>query len=105
VTAADLQRVARDYLTKENRTVGVFLRKEGAPPPDPELEALPAQAKAMARQALEQIKGETDPDKLRQGIAQMQQMAAQAPPEMKGAVDLILKRAQERLAALESGKK
>jgi len=28
VTAADIQRVARAYLTKENRTVGVFLRKE-----------------------------------------------------------------------------
>ena len=27
VTAADIQRVARAYLTKENRTVGVFLRK------------------------------------------------------------------------------
>ena len=31
VMAADLQRVARAYLTKENRTVGVFLRKEPAP--------------------------------------------------------------------------
>jgi len=31
VTAADLQRVARTYLTKENRTVAVFLRKEPAP--------------------------------------------------------------------------
>jgi predicted Zn-dependent peptidase len=105
VTAADVQRVAQTYLTKEARTVGIFLRKEGGPPPDPELEALPAQARAMARQALEQIKGETNPDNLRAGIAQMQQAAKEAPPEMKGAVDLILKRAQERLAALESGKK
>ena len=29
VTAADIQRVARAYLTRENRTVGVFLRKAG----------------------------------------------------------------------------
>jgi predicted Zn-dependent peptidase len=29
VTAADLQRVARGYLTRENRTVATFLRKEG----------------------------------------------------------------------------
>jgi predicted Zn-dependent peptidase len=35
VTAADIQRVARAYLTKENRTVGVFLRKEAAPAPSP----------------------------------------------------------------------
>ena len=40
VTAEDLQRVSRTYLTKENRTVAVFLRKEpaggeaaAAPPP------------------------------------------------------------------------
>jgi len=30
VTAADLQRVARVHFTKENRTVGVFLRRPGA---------------------------------------------------------------------------
>ena len=31
----------------------------------------------------------------------MQQAAGQAPPDMKPAIDLILKRAQERLATLE----
>jgi predicted Zn-dependent peptidase len=31
VSPADIQRVARTYLTKENRTVGVFLRKEAPP--------------------------------------------------------------------------
>jgi predicted Zn-dependent peptidase len=30
VTAADLQRAAREYLTRENRTVGIFLRKPSA---------------------------------------------------------------------------
>jgi predicted Zn-dependent peptidase len=38
VTAADIQRVARTYLTRENRTVAVFLRKDQAPetaPPPP----------------------------------------------------------------------
>ena len=34
VTPADLQRVAKEYLTKENRTVGIFLRKEGAAAPE-----------------------------------------------------------------------
>jgi predicted Zn-dependent peptidase len=33
VTAADLQRVATEYLTKQSRTVGTFLRKAGAPRP------------------------------------------------------------------------
>jgi len=35
VTAADIQRVARTYFTKENRTVGVFLRKEAGSSPAP----------------------------------------------------------------------
>jgi predicted Zn-dependent peptidase len=43
VTAADLQRVAKEYLTKENRTVATFLRKEGAAPE--KLQALPAEKK------------------------------------------------------------
>ncbi|HEY7510720.1 MAG TPA: pitrilysin family protein [Vicinamibacteria bacterium] len=104
VTAADLQRVAKEYLTRENRTVGIFLRKEGAAPADPELAALPAQAQAMVKQSLQRVEAETDPAKLREGIARMQEAAAQAPAEMKPAIDLIVKRAQERLAALESKK-
>jgi len=105
VSAADIQRAAKEYLTKENRTVGIFLRKEGtATAEDPELAALPAQAQAMVKQSLARIEAETDAAKLREGLAQMQQAASQAPPEMKPAIDLIVKRAQERLAALESKK-
>src|SRR5262249_26747296 len=37
LTAADLQRVSKEYFTRENRTVGIFLRKEGGAPVDPEL--------------------------------------------------------------------
>jgi predicted Zn-dependent peptidase len=111
VTAGDLQRVAKQYLIRENRTVGVFLRKEGgaaaedAPAEDAELLALPPQAQAMVRQGLQQIAAETDPEKLKAGMDQMRQMAGQVPPEMKPAVELILKRAEERLAALTTGKK
>jgi predicted Zn-dependent peptidase len=105
VTADDLQRVSREHLRPENRTVGVFLRKEGAAPEDPEVAALPAEARPMVKQGLQQILAETDPAKLREGITQMQAGAAQAPPEMKAAIELLVKKAQERLAALESGKK
>ena len=104
VTAADLQRAAKHYFTKENRTVGVFLRKTGdaaAAADDPEVAALPAPAQGMARQQIARIQAETDPAKLREGLAQMEQAKAQVPPEMKPVFDLLLKRAQERLAALE----
>jgi len=105
VTADDLQRVAKAYLTKENRTVGTFLRKEDAAPEDLEIAKLPPQAQAMVRQAAKQIEAETDPAKLQERVAQMQQMAGQVPAEMKPAFDLILKKAGERLSALSGEKK
>ena len=105
VTAGDLQRVAKDYLTKETRTVAIFLRKEGAIAEDPEIAKLPPQAQAMVRQNLKEIEAETDVARLQEGIAQMQQMAGQAPPEMKPALDILLKRSQERLTVLSSEKK
>jgi hypothetical protein len=104
VAAADLQRVAQQYFTLENRTVGIFLRKEGGAGEDPELQTLPPQARAMARQALQQIAAETDAAKLQQMVAQMEQAAGQVPAEVKPAVALVLKRAQERLQAMSKGK-
>jgi hypothetical protein len=59
----------------------------------------------MARQQIARIKAETDPAKLREGLAQMEEAKGQVPPEMKPVLDLIVKRAQERLAALEGQKK
>jgi len=107
VTAADLQRVARASFTRENRTVGVFLRKAGAAAEaeDPELAALPAEARTMARQQLQEIAAEADAARLREGIARLTEAQGQVPPEMKPAFELLLKRAQERLAALEGGNK
>jgi len=104
-TAADLQRVAQQYLGAENRTVGIFLRKEGGAPEDKELASLPQQAQAMVRQASQQIAAEKDPARLREMIEKMQQAAAQVPPEMKPAAELVLKRAQERLQSLSGEKK
>ena len=105
VTAADIRRVAQEYLKPENRTVGTFLRKAGAAPPDPDLAGLPPQAQAMVRQATQQIADEKDPAKVKQMVEQMQQMASQAPAEMKPALELILKRANERLAELAGAAK
>jgi predicted Zn-dependent peptidase len=105
VTAADLQGAARDYLTKENRTVATFLRKEGGAAEDPEIARLPTAAQAMARQALKQVEAETDAAKLQEMVAQMQQMAAQVPAETKPAFELVLRRAGERLQALSAERK
>jgi len=85
--------------------VGVFLRKAGAAPEDAEISKLPPAAQPMVRQALKEIEAETDAAKLQQMIAQLQGAAGQAPAEMKPAIDLILQRAGERLAALAAEKK
>lgn len=105
VTAEDVQRVARTHFTKENRTVGTFVRKAGAAPEDPDVAALPPPLRAHARQALGQIQGESDPQRLSASLAQLQAAAAQAPPEAKPLVELLARKAQERLSALESGRK
>jgi predicted Zn-dependent peptidase len=126
VTAADLQRVAKTYLVKENRAVGIFTRKEASGPPqrspgdreqvgspgftpgvpdDPEIAALPAETRDMARQQLAAIEAEKDPAKLKELLDGMQAQVAQVPEAMMPAFKLIQKRAQDRLAALEGGKK
>jgi zinc protease len=105
VTAADLRRVAQEYLRPENRTVGTFLRKKGTLPEDPEVAKLPPPAQAMVRQASQQIAAEKDPARLKEMADQMQQMAEKVPAEMKPAFELILKKANERLSALAGAAK
>jgi predicted Zn-dependent peptidase len=101
VTAEDIQRVANTYFTDSGRNVLWYFRKEGSEE-DPELAALSGQAKAMAKSALAQIAQVTDPTELEQGLAQMQAMKAQAPPEFQPAIELIIKRATERIEALKA---
>jgi hypothetical protein len=59
----------------------------------------------MVRQTLKQIEGEKDAARLQQMLTEMQQAASQVPPEMKPALDLILKRVSQRLASLPGEKK
>jgi hypothetical protein len=101
VTAEDVQRVAKTYLTDTGKNVLWYSRKEGSVE-DPELAALSGQAKAMAQQALAQINQVTDPAELEQGLAQMQGMLGQVPPEIKPAIELVIKRATERLEMLQA---
>jgi predicted Zn-dependent peptidase len=101
VTAEDVQRVAETYFTDAGRNVLWYFRKEGSEE-DPELAKLTGQAKAMAKSALAQIAQVTDPAELEQGLAQMEAMKAQAPPEFQPAIGLIIKRATERIERLRA---
>jgi predicted Zn-dependent peptidase len=100
LTPADLQRVARRYFTKPNRTVAIWTRAGGAGEEDPALAGLPAEAKGMAKQMLTRIESATDAAKLQQMIERMDAMGAQAPPEMKPALDLVRAKAQAKIEAL-----
>jgi predicted Zn-dependent peptidase len=101
VTAGDVQQVANTYFTDTGRNLLWYFRKEGAEE-DPELAALSGQAKAMAKSALAQIQQVEDPAELEQGLQQMQAMKAQAPPEFQPAIELIIKRATERIEELRA---
>jgi len=101
VTAEDVQRVANTYFTDTGRNVLWYHRNEGSEE-DPELAALSGQAKTMAKQALAQIAQVEDPAELEQGLQQMQSMKSQAPPEYQPAIDLIIKRATERIEKLRA---
>jgi predicted Zn-dependent peptidase len=103
VTAADIQRVADQYLTTENRSVAWYERKKGTQSDeDPELAALPAQMKPMIKQQVAAIQKETDRTKLEQALARTQQMADQVPPQAKPAVQYIIKKIQERIDQLSA---
>ena len=105
VTAADIQRVAKTYFTKETRAVATYTRKAGAAPEDPEIATLPAEQRAQLKQQLAQIQAVTDPAKLKAGLARMEQNLGDAPAEAKPMLDLFLKKLKERIAELEAAAK
>jgi predicted Zn-dependent peptidase len=105
VTAADVQRVAKTYFTKESRAVATYTRKAGAAPEDPEIAALPAEQRAQFKQQLAQIQAVTDPAKLKAGLARMEANLGAAPAEARPMIELFLKRLKERIAELEAAAK
>jgi predicted Zn-dependent peptidase len=99
VTAADVQRVAQKYFARENRSVATYVRKAGAAPEDPELEALDPRIRPRAKQALAQIAG-ADAADLEQLVQQLEAQSGAAPPPVKPALEMLIKRARARLDEL-----
>jgi hypothetical protein len=63
---------------------------------------MPAQMRTMVKQQITQLQQVTDPAKLEQALARMQQMAGQVPPAMKPAMEYLQKKMQERLDELRA---
>jgi predicted Zn-dependent peptidase len=105
VTAADVQRVAREYFAPENRAVGLYHRKAGTAAEElpPEVAALPAEAQVRVKAQISQLRGVEDPAQMEQIVATLEGQRGEVPEPMRAAFEVVLKVAQERLAELRGG--
>jgi len=105
VTAADVQRVAKIYFTKENRTVCTYTRKAGTAEEDPDLAKLTDGQRQLVQQAMTKLEFPNDLAKLKASVARMDKNAAEAPDAVKPALAVIKKKLEARIAELEAAKK
>ena len=110
VTAEDVKRVAKAYLTAGNRTVGSYNRKAGSPAAEeipPEIAGLPDEIRPMMQQRLRELKqmvsSISDPAQLEQMLGAAQQRMEAAPEPMRKAMPLFIKAIQDRLDDLKKG--
>jgi predicted Zn-dependent peptidase len=101
ITAADVQRVANQYFTKENRAVAIWTRKGGSEPEDPALAGMSDQAKGMVKQMLGRISSATDSAQLQTMLGRLDSMSGQLPPEMKPAIDYVRAKCEARMQQLD----
>jgi len=100
VTVDDIQRVARDYLAPGNSSVALYRRTVTGEPMDPELAALPAEARARVKQMLLQLRQQTDVDRLEQMAGVMEGMMFQVSEEERPAMEYVVKKMRERIEEL-----
>lgn len=101
VTAEDIQRVAKKYLVKNNRSVASYTRKKGSKE-DPEFAGLTASQKPMARQISASIKKETDADKLAGRLKQITAALDQAPKNQQQIMKFMQRAIENRLKELKA---
>ncbi|MDY7107590.1 MAG: pitrilysin family protein [Planctomycetota bacterium] len=102
VTAADVRRVAKTYFDKSNRCVAIYTRRPGGATPEKDpLADLPPVVRRRFEQTLQRLL-DGGPRELRRAIAGLEDAAANAPNEVKPAMEYMLDRLRERLAELEA---
>ena len=105
VTAADVQRVAKNYFTKENRTVCTYTRKAGAAAEDPDLTGLTDQQKQLVKQSTSNLGSATNTTLLKAGLARANASFDKMPESEKPALAVVKKKLEARIAELEAAKK
>jgi predicted Zn-dependent peptidase len=96
VTAEDVRRVARTYFTPENRNVLIYYTKEGTPPPDPALAALPEEEQKQVEK-LRQAMAAAKPEDARKLLERIAAQEASVPPEKKALMAAMKRVVEERL--------
>ncbi len=104
VTAEDVQRVAKTYLVRENRTVATYTRKPGtgAASEDPDLAELAPDQLPVMRQMMAALEKETDPAKLKEFLGRMEAQSANADPKRQQFQRIVKKKLEARIAALSA---
>ena len=104
VTADDIQRVANDYFTEENRAVAVYYRRETDGEDDsPLLTGLDDQERQQAQQTMAVV-AQLDAEQLQQFLAQAEEMVAQVPEENRDLAEAVVAIVQERLDGIGGGR-
>ncbi len=101
VTKEDVQRVAKQYLTKENRSVLIYHRKQAEGPVDAELAKLPEQGQGFAKRFLADL-DKMDLAKAKEALAGIEARAAQVPEQMKSTFEYMLTKLRARIQKLEA---
>jgi len=99
VTAADLQRVAREYLVKDNRSVATYTRKAGSQE-DPEFTGLTPEQKPIIRQIISSLKAEKDATKLKTQLGKIEERLSGADAKNQQFYKIFRDKLKERLAEL-----
>jgi len=104
VTAEDVKRVAREYLTANNRAVAHYRRKEGSAAEawPAEVLALPAEMQGPVKGQLRQFAQIEDPERVREILNQLSQAKASVPEEQKPALVAMEAYLQQHLASLSA---
>jgi predicted Zn-dependent peptidase len=91
VSAEDVKRVAQTYLTKENRAVAHYYRKEGAAAEEfpPAVAELPAEQQQMVKQQIRQLGQVQDPAQLQQFLTQIEQQKGAVPPQFVKGIEIV----------------
>lgn len=111
VTAEDIQRVVKTYLTRDRRGVTMYTRRGGSEAAEITLEQVEASLPEGMREMimaqfqgqLGQIAAETDPEVLRGALEQIDSQAGAMPPMFKTMFDYVRQEIGRRLAEIEGG--